>query len=84
MKYKITFSKVVAGRVKPSDIIDYDFENPKFGFYWWFWFPRFYSNRGKFTKNDCVDISLQWLCLSIGLIFWPQRPMTTKPHKGTA
>lgn len=71
MGYLITLSNVVSGRVKPDDIIDYDFERPKFGFYWWFWKPTFQTNGGKFKKKQVVDISLQWLCFSMGLIFWP-------------
>jgi hypothetical protein len=72
MKYKVTISKVMAGRVRSDDIIDYDFEKPRYGFYWWFWLPRYMSNGGKFRRGECVDASLQWLCFSIGLIFWPQ------------
>ena len=74
MKYKINLSKVVAGRVRPDDIIE-DFENPKYGFYWWFWLPQYQSNKGKFKKGECVDVSALWLCFSLGLVFWPQ----TKP-----
>ena len=72
MKYKITISKVMAGRVQPDDVIDYDFEEPMYGFYWWFWVPRYMSNGGKFRYTECVDISLKWFCFSIGLVFWPQ------------
>jgi len=71
MKYNVTISKVMAGRVQPDDIIDHDFENPKYGFYWWFWVPRYRSNGGKFTYDQVVDVSIQWLCFSVGLIFWP-------------
>lgn len=72
MNYKVTVSNVIAGRVQLDDIIDYDFENPKYGFYWWFWKPKYISNEGKFKNQECVDVSLMWLCFSVGLIFWPQ------------
>jgi len=77
MKYKFNVSKVIAGRVRPDDIIE-DFENPMYGFYWWFWMPQYQSNGGKFKKGQCVDVSVFWLCFSLGLIFWPQ----TKVNKG--
>lgn len=71
MKYKVTISKVMAGRVMPTDTIE-DFEDPKYGFYWWFWMPVYQSNGGSFKKGHCVDVSIMWMCFSFGLIFWPQ------------
>lgn len=70
MKYKITVSKVIAGRVKPDDYIGEE-ENPRFGFYWWFWLPKYTSNGGRFRMGECVDVGLIWLCFSVGVIFWP-------------
>ncbi len=72
MPYKVTVSKCRAGRVQPDDVIG-EYENPKYGFYWWFWKPRYVSNGGKFKREECVDVGLQWLCFSIGLIFWPNQ-----------
>lgn len=71
MRYGATFCNVMAGRIKPSDIIDYTYEKPKFGFYWWFWKPTWKTNGGKFKREEVVDVSVMWLCFSIGLIFWP-------------
>ncbi len=71
MDYHATVSKVIAGRVRHDGVIDYSFEQPRFGFYWWFWLPRYQSNGGKFKRQEVVDVSIQWLCFSIGLIFWP-------------
>ena len=71
MKYGVTFSKVVAGRVRESDIIDYESENPKFGFCWWFWKPTWQTNGGKFKKGQTIDVGVFWLCFYVGLIFWP-------------
>jgi len=77
MKYKVTVSTVMAGKIVPNDIIE-DWESPKFGRYWWFWSPCFNSNGGKFKRGDCVDFSVQWLCLSLGLTFWPQGERTER------
>ena len=73
MKYKVTVSKGMAGRITATDTID-DYEEPysMYGFYWWFWKPRFNSNSGKFKRNECVDVSIQWLCFWFGFVFWPQ------------
>lgn len=65
MQRKLHFSWVVAGRVRPSDVIE-DFENPRFGFYWWFWLPHVAWNGGKFLKKQTVDFSIMWLCFSVG------------------
>ena len=67
----INFSFVVAGRIKPYDEIGAD-ENPKFGFYWWFWMPEINTNGAKLLNPDqCYDISLLFLCFSFGFILWP-------------
>jgi len=70
MKYRMTISKGIAGRVKSSDNIE-DFENPRYGFYWWFWVPDFSSNGGSKKRREVIDISANWLCFWFGLIFWP-------------
>ena len=80
MSYTITVSKVMSGRVKLGDKIE-DFERPRYGFYWWFWVPKYSSNNGKFKRNECVDISLIWLCFSVGLIFWPKKDRYKKPAR---
>lgn len=72
MSYKITISRGMAGRVSKSDIIE-DFENPKYGFYWWFWKPEYQSNSGKFKRNECVDVDVKWLCFWFGFVFWPNQ-----------
>ncbi len=48
--------------------------NPKFGFYWWYWFPSLNYNGGSFFKKQCVDIGLRWLCYSAWLIFYYVSP----------
>ena len=70
MRYKVSLSMVVARRVQQDDEINCDYEYSRYGFYWWFWKPR-YIKCGKFESNERVDVTLQWLCFSIGLIFRP-------------
>jgi len=69
-KYTVTISKCMAARVCKNDLIE-DFEDPKYGFYWWFWMPLIKDNGGRFKRGECVDVSIMWLCFSFGFIFWP-------------
>lgn len=67
---KTHLSFVVAGKISPNDSIE-DFENPKFGRYWWFWKPCTTWNGGDFNKKECIDFSICWLCFSLGFTsFW--------------
>lgn len=70
MGYRVTISKGIAGRVVAADNIE-DFEQPKYGFYWWFWLPKFDSNGGSRKRREVVDVSATWLCFWFGFIFWP-------------
>lgn len=38
---------------------------------WWFWFPRLGWNGGVPWKQEVVDIYINWLRYSVGLIIWP-------------
>ena len=70
MKYKVTISKGISGRLWKEDKIE-DFEKPKYGFYWWFWIPKYTSNGGRFKYNEVIDVSINWLCFHLGVVFWP-------------
>lgn len=71
MKYYIDYRFIVAGRIQPNDVIEDD-ERPRFGFYWWFFIPNFNSNGGRFGQDECVYFSLNFLCFSFGLTFYPK------------
>lgn len=72
MDYKITFNWGRAGRVRQDDVIE-DFEEPRFGFYWWLWLPVFNHNNGIMKNREVVDVSLTWLCFWAGFTLWPRR-----------
>ncbi len=73
--YKVSFMGGCAGRVQPGD------KNPdgssaegrNLGFYWWFWLPSFSHNNGRFSKQECVDLSVHWFAFYAHLIFFPER-----------
>jgi len=55
---------VVAGRICrgfPPPVPRY----ARFGFYWFFYVPRLCWNGGRFGRNECVDVTLQWLRWSL-------------------
>lgn len=61
---KITFNCGMAGK-------GHNGENPTWlGRSWGYWIPRFRWNGGYWAKDECVDISIQWLCFWVGLIKW--------------
>ena len=70
MKYQLTLNKGIAGRIRPDDIIE-DFENPKYGFYWWLWVPNYHLNRGIMKSQEVVDVNITWLCFWVGFTLWP-------------
>ena len=71
MKYKVTSSFVMSGRLDGDS--DFDFESSRFGFYWFYFMPSISHNKGSFKKGECVDIGICWLCFIVGLTFWPNR-----------
>lgn len=73
MKYKLTLSTGMAGRVSPDDNITED-ECPRYGFYWWYYIPHISSNGGLISHNKIVNVSFFWLCFWVDFIFWPNQP----------
>lgn len=69
--YTFTVSRGIAGRIAKDDIIE-DFENSRYGFYWWFWLPVYMSNGGSIKRREVVDISVSFLCFWCGVILWPK------------
>ena len=67
-KYDFMLNRGRSGRVMANDDIDYNFERPRFGFYWWFWLPRIKWNGGKFGRDACVDFNVMWLCFWVGFV----------------
>lgn len=74
LPYHVTMSFVVAGKVSPTDTIE-DFENPRYGRYWWFWTPQFYHNGGSFRRNEVIDMGFNWLCFAPSITFWANHSM---------
>jgi hypothetical protein len=66
----------IAGRITPTSMLEgweiLSFNHPRFGFYWWFWFPSMHVNGGRLSHdNECVDINFNWLCFWMSVTFWP-------------
>lgn len=76
-KYRPSISFGKSGRLKPNEKIGKEWElikqeeTTKYGFYWWFWFPSFSRNDGRFSMEDgCVHFYIHWLCFWGTLYFW--------------
>jgi hypothetical protein len=70
MRYRVTVSRGIAGRVSLGTMFE-DLESPRFGFNWWLWIPKYSDNGGKFRKNEVIDVDVTWLCFWFGFVFWP-------------
>lgn len=44
---------------------------PRYGYNWFFWFPRLHGNGGRLWRNEVVDCSLSWLYFWVGITVWP-------------
>lgn len=44
-----------------------------FGYYYWYWIPKFHSNKGVFGKDNCIDWSFYWLNRHIDFTWWRLR-----------
>ena len=67
------FSFVIAGSSKNSNFEQWELESnhrPRFGRNWWFWVPYFNNNGGKFRKGLTTDVSLNFLCFSVGVTWY--------------
>ena len=71
MTYKVRPSFVMAGRLNGESPLDFD--QSRFGFYWFYLLPSISHNGGAFKKKECVDVGFYWLCFTIGFTFWPNR-----------
>ncbi len=56
-------------------------ETARHGYYWLFYAPRLRWNGGRFSKNECVDITLQWLRWSLN--FTVYQPKSRRIDDGT-
>lgn len=55
--------------------------NPKFGRNWFYWFPRFKNNRGKFWKGQVTDIGIIWLFWVLDLTIFGNATESEKPQQ---
>jgi hypothetical protein len=74
---------VLAGKRLPGEAVErWELESPhrpRFGRYWWYWWPAIRSNGGRFRQHECTDINFHWLCLCLSLTVFPwQRRRFTK------
>lgn len=64
----IYFGAVLAGRTTNEKFEQWELEastRPRFGRNWWFWWPTFRTNGGRFRSHENTDINFHWLCLSM-------------------
>lgn len=70
---KLFISFVIAGSSRHSVFEQWELESahrPRFGRNWWFWIPALNNNGGGFKRGNCTDLSVNWLCFSLGLIWF--------------
>lgn len=66
----VFLSFIMAGNSKGNTFEDWELESkhaPKFGRNWWYWKPTYSNNGGRFKSNLNTDISVYWLCFTIGI-----------------
>lgn len=65
-----SFSK---GKASLWDGKDLTLDKPRYGYNWFFWFPRLHWNGGFPWKREVTDISCSWLMFWLGVTIWRGR-----------
>lgn len=72
------FNFVMAGSSKGNTFEQYEIDavtRPRFGRNWWYWKPAFTDNGGRFRSNENTDVSIYWLCFTVGLTLFARKKL---------